>query len=254
MHILPRLSSPTRKNAHKIRVPLVSPRALPTPLCRAITAPKERAERAKLLLFVMLHFLLALASPRPTTKPIDTSDRHIRSMRWSHGKGSALSASDVQVLTGLLPTSSAFSETARMMRTVSGLDARGTARGLIPNATSLVGGCRSELPRRQPGSSPYGKLLNLCDAVGPGVEVGVFQGSFSKVMLGSTKFGQGSWRGLTHYTLVDLWARQNESVYVKDSANVRSASNHSPRPRPRPRPRPNPNPSPNPHPNPIPQP
>ena len=163
-----------------------------------------------------LHFLV-LALPRLTTHPAETSARHIRSMRWSHGQGSALSASDVQVLTGLLPTSSAFSETAHLMRTVSDRDARGTARGLLPNATSLVGGCRGELPRRQPGSSPYVKLLNLCDAVGPGVEVGVFQGSFSKTML-----GKGGWRGLTHYTLVDLWARQNESVYVKDSANVRS--------------------------------
>ena len=161
---------------------------------------------------------LALAPPRPSASPIgSTSERHIRSLRWSHGQGSALSASDVQVLTGLLPTSSAFSETARLMRTVRGKDARGLARGLIPNATSLVGGCRSELPRRQVGSSPYGKLLNLCDAVGPGVEVGVFEGMFSTSMLAHAK---GGWRGLTHYTLVDLWARQNESVYVRDSANV----------------------------------
>ena len=106
--------------------------------------------------FVMLAMpFLALAPPRPSASPIgSTSERHIRSLRWSHGQGSALSASDVQVLTGLLPTSSAFSETARLMRTVRGKDARGLARGLIPNATSLIGGCRSELPRRQAGSSP----------------------------------------------------------------------------------------------------
>ena len=145
---------------------------------------------------------------------------NIRSVRWSRGQGSALSASDVQVLTGLLPTSSAFRKTALQMRSARGLDVHGTPRGLSPNATSLVGGCRGDLPPRQTGSAPYGKLLNLCDAVGPGVEVGVFEGSFSKTMLGNNAKGRGSWRGLTHYTLVDLWARQNDSVYVGDSANV----------------------------------
>ena len=139
-----------------------------------------------LVIFAMQFF--ALAPPRPSARPIgSTPERHIRSLRWSHGQGSALSASDVQVLTGLLPTSSAFSETARLMRTVRGKDARGLARGLLPNATSLVGGCRSELPRRQAGSSPYRKLLNLCDAVGPGVEVGVFEGAFSTSMLTHAK-------------------------------------------------------------------
>ena len=46
--------------------------------------------------------------------------------------------------------------------------------------------------------------------------MGVFEGMFSTSMLAR----KGGWRGLTHYTLVDLWARQNESVYVRDSANV----------------------------------
>ena len=59
----------------------------------------------------------------------------------------------------------------------------------------------------------YARLLNACGIIGPGVEVGVLHGSFSGVML-------RNWNGLTHYTLVDLWAQQSSAVYGGDSANA----------------------------------
>ena len=130
---------------------------------------------------------------------------NIRSLRRAHGSASELSSRDVQILTGLRPESSAFGETAQQMRA-------GAAKDLGPAAVSLVGGCRVDLPSRQAGSHPYPVLLNVYDIVGPGVEVGVLEGAFSAGMI-------RHWRGLTHYTLVDLWAQQSSSVYAGDSAN-----------------------------------
>jgi hypothetical protein len=58
----------------------------------------------------------------------------------------------------------------------------------------------------------YARLLDACEVVGPGAEVGVLHGAFSRVML-------KGWRGLTHYTLIDLWKEQPNAVYGGDSAN-----------------------------------
>ena len=120
---------------------------------------------------------------------------------------SPLSVSEVTTLTGLSP-SSTLHATAR-----DSLSSSDRLRMLAHRVQVRAPRCNASRLRGDVGS--YARLLDRCGVVGPAAEVGVLHGAFSKRML-------TSYRGLTHYTLVDLWAQQAKAVYGQDSANVNS--------------------------------
>jgi hypothetical protein len=113
------------------------------------------------------------------------------------------------VLTGLLPSSTAFASAMKELKTNE------RVREIAPSLR--VGAPRECNHTRLRGDvAIYARLLDGCGVVGPAVEVGVLHGWFSRRTL-------LSYQGLTHLTLVDLWAQQPASVYGGDSANVNNS-------------------------------